>query len=104
MGGFASSRYACTIGAKKKGVKFFFKFFFVGCGPVGVGPWVWARGCGRVGVGAWVWRWGCGRGAAGWGMGAGWMGRAEDGAGWIGIGAVGWIRSASLASPICRSG
>ncbi len=40
-----SSRYGCTIGAKKKGVKFFFKFFFRGV----VGPWVWARGCGPVG-------------------------------------------------------
>ena len=54
----APSRYACTIGAKKKGVKFFFKFFFVGCGCSGVGAWVWARG--RVGVGAWVWVLGCG--------------------------------------------
>ena len=35
----------CTIGAKKKGVKFFFKFFF----SLGVGAWVWSRGCGRVG-------------------------------------------------------
>lgn len=26
--GIASSRYGCTIGAKKKGVKFFFKLFF----------------------------------------------------------------------------
>ena len=42
-GVIASSRYACTIGAKKKGVKFFFKFFFRR---------VWARGCGRVSVGA----------------------------------------------------
>ena len=42
--GCTSSRYGCTIGAKSKGVKFFFKFFFVGCG-----------GCGRSGVGAWVW-------------------------------------------------
>ena len=45
-GVIASSRYACTIGAKKKGVKFFFKFFFVGCGRVGVDAWVWTRGCG----------------------------------------------------------
>ena len=49
-GVIASSRYVCTIGAKKKGVKFFFKFFFfVGCGRVGVGARVWALGCGRVG-------------------------------------------------------
>ena len=80
--GFTSSRYACTIGAKNKGVKFFFNFFF---------RWVW--GCGGGGVGVW-----------GVGMGAGWMGRAEDGAGWIGIGAFGWAKSPSLASPICRSG
>ena len=51
-GGIASSRYGCTIGAKKKGVKFFLNFF----------RWVWGRGCGGVGVGAWVWV-----GAAGWG-------------------------------------
>ena len=56
----APSRYACTIGAKKKGVKFFFKFFFVGCGRVGVGAWVWVLGCGCSGVGAWVWVLGCG--------------------------------------------
>ena len=43
-GVIASSRYVCTIGAKKKGVKFFLTFFFVGCGRVGVGAWVWARG------------------------------------------------------------
>lgn len=46
--GATSSRYGCTIGAKKKGVKFFFKFFFrrvwvLGCGVWGVGPRVWAR-------------------------------------------------------------
>lgn len=46
--GLTSSRYECTIGAKKKGVKFFFNFFFVGvwgivvwglvvCGCVGEG-------------------------------------------------------------------
>ena len=52
----ASSRYACTIGAKKKGVKFFFKFFFSsGAGCVGAG----VRGCGGAGV------------------------RARDGAGWL---------------------
>ena len=49
MGVIASSRYGCTIGAKKKGVKFFFKFFF---------RWVWGRGCGGVGVGAGVAGWG----------------------------------------------
>ena len=48
MGVIASSRYGCTIGAKEKGVKFFFKFFFRGC------------------VGARVWALGCGDGAAGW--------------------------------------
>ena len=53
--GFASSRYGCTIGAKKKGVKFFFKFFF----SWGVGARVWVIGCGCSGGG-----WGCGR--AGW--------------------------------------
>ena len=71
--GFASSRYGCTIGAKKKGVKFFFKFFFRG---------VWALGCGRLGVGVL----GCAGGGVG--MGAGWIERAKDGAGWIGIVAV----------------
>ena len=49
--GFTSSRYGCTISAKSKGVKFFFKFFFRG---------VWARGCGCSGVGARVWVLGCG--------------------------------------------
>lgn len=29
--GITSSRYACTIGAKRKVVNFFFKLFFVGC-------------------------------------------------------------------------
>ena len=76
--GFASSRYGCTIGAKRKGVKFFLNFFFVGCGCSGVGAWVWVLGCGCSGVGARV------------GMGAGWIERAEDRAGWIGIVAVGW--------------
>ena len=43
--GLASSRYAGTIGAKNNGVKFFFNFFFVGCGGVGV----WRRlGVGRT--------------------------------------------------------
>ena len=81
--GFTSSRYGCTIGAENKSVKFFFKFFF---------RWVWVLGCGCSGVGARV------------GIGAGWIERAEDGAGWIGIDAVGWVKRASLASPICRSG
>ena len=76
----------CTIGTKRKGVKFFFKFFF----SWGVGAWVWARGCGRSGVGAWVGRWGR-RDADG---------RARDMAGWMGIVAVGWTRSASLGFPI----
>lgn len=44
--GIASSRYACTIGAKRKGVKFYFNFFFVGCRGVGVGVW-WCVGEGR---------------------------------------------------------
>ena len=87
MGVIASSRYACTIGAKKKGVKFFFKFFF----SLGVGAWVWVLGCWRVGVGAWVL-------ARGWGR-RDWDGRARDVAGWIGIVAVGWARIASLGSP-----
>ena len=74
MGGFASSRYGCTIGAEKKGVKFFFKFFSLGCGRLGVGAWVWVLGCGclGVGVGRWV-------GGAGWGWaGAGWGGLDWD--------------------------
>ena len=103
MGGIASSRYACTIGTKKKGVKFFFKFFFVGCGRVGVDAWVWTRGCGRVGVDAWVWARGCGCVGVGawvgrWGGRDG-DGRARDEAGWIGIVAVGWARIASLGLP-----
>ena len=60
MGGFASSRYGCTIGAKNKSGKFFFKFFF---------RLVWALGCGRLGVGrvgAWVRGGGIGMGRAGW--------------------------------------
>ena len=83
--GIASSRYGCTIGTKKKGVKFFFNFFF---------RWVWALGCGRLGVGARVWVLGCGcvgrRDEDG---------RARDGAGWIGIVAVGCARIASLGFP-----
>ena len=65
----AASRYACTIGTKKKGVKFFFNFFFrwvwgVGCGVLG---------CGCVGVGAWVWV----RGAAGCGWAGTGLGRLD---------------------------
>ena len=63
--GLASSRYDCTIGAKEKGVKFFFKFFF----SWGVDAWVLALGCGRLGVGVWVW--GCGGGDGGGLDGAG---------------------------------
>ena len=63
--GITSSRYGCTISAKKKGVKFFFKFFF----RLGVGAWVWARGCGRVGVGARVWVLGSVGGGGGMEMG-----------------------------------
>ena len=96
MGVIASSRYGCTIGAKKKGVKFFFKFFF---------RWVWVLGCGCSGVGARVWVLGCGWG---WRDGGAWVGRwggrdgdgrARDEAGWIGIVAVGWARIASLCLP-----
>ena len=84
MGSSPHRVVGCTIGAKKKGVKFFFKFFFrwvwvLGCGCLGVGAWVWARGCGRVGGGAWVGRWG----------GRDGDGRARDEAGWIGMVAVG---------------
>lgn len=76
--GLTSSRYGCTIGAKNKGVKFFFNFFFrrgVGC----VGARVWVLGCGGV----WVWVGGIGMGRAGWRRdwdGAGWIAR-QDGAG-----------------------
>ena len=84
--GIASSRYGCTISAKKKGVKFFFNFFF---------RWVWVLGCGCSGVGARVWVLGCGcvgrRDEDG---------RARDEAGWIGIVAVGCARLASLGFPI----
>lgn len=55
--GIASSRYGCTIGAKKKSVKFFFKFFFRR---------VWVSGCGCR-----VW-WCVGEGRRD-GDGAGWM-------------------------------
>ena len=89
MGASPHRVVGCTIGTKEKGVKFFFNFFFVGCGCVGVGAWV--RGCGRSGVGARV------------GMGAGWIERAEDVAGWIGIVAVRWTKSASLGFPIPKS-
>ena len=47
--GSASSRHECTIVAWFYVVKFFFNFFFVGCGRVGVGAWVWVRGCGGAG-------------------------------------------------------
>ena len=64
--GLTSSRYGCTIGAKNKGVKFFFKFFFsLGCGASGVGCGVWGLGCGGVGR------------------------RDRDGAGWMEAG-LGW--------------
>lgn len=87
--GIASSRYGCTIGAKNNGVKFFFKFFFVGCG---------ARGCVGVGVRCV----GVGR-------------RDRDGAGWMdtgwgyGWGLAGWNdESSSQGVPIpdsdCRLG
>ena len=79
MGVIASSRYGCTIRTQNKGVKFFFKFFFVGCGRVGVGAWVWVGRCGRVGVGRQVGARGCGSAGGGGGMGAaGW--------GWAGAG------------------
>lgn len=68
--GITSSRYGCTISAKKKGVKFFFKFFFRWVWA----PRVWARGCGCVGVGAW--------GGGIWIGRAGWR-RDMDWAGWI---------------------
>ena len=70
--GLASSRYACTIGTKNKSVKFFLKFFFVWCGRVGVGAWVW----GAWVWGAWVWGGGIRMGRAGWR-------RDRDVAGWI---------------------
>ena len=55
-------------------------------------------------MGVVAWGLGCGASGVGVGMGAGWIERAEDGAGWIGIGAFGWLESAALASPIRRSG
>ena len=76
--GIASSRYGCTIGTKKKDVKFFLNFFFVGCGCSGVGARVWALGCGRSGAGAWVWVRGSGGGGGGMRMG----GRGMRRAGW----------------------
>lgn len=88
--GFTSSRHGCTIGTENKSVKFFLNFFFVGCGCVGAR--VWLLGCGCVGVGARV------------GMGAGWMERAEDGAGWIKIGAVGLLGARLPGLPTLRSG
>ena len=67
------ARLIASLGAlyahTKKVSSFFLNFFFVGCGRVGVGAWVWARGCGRVGVGVW----GCG--------GVGGDGGGLDGAG-----------------------
>ena len=78
---------------KTKVSSFFLSFFFVGCGRVGVGAWVWAPGCGRVGVGAWVGRWGR----------RDEDGRARDMAGWIGIVAVGCARLASQGFPIPKS-
>ena len=109
-GGIAPSRYVGTIGAKKKGVKFFFKFFFRlvlgrGCGCLGVGAWVWVLGCGGRWVGGSVGRWvggSVGVGACGWvgrWGGRDGDGRARDEAGWIGIVAVGCARIASLCLP-----
>ena len=115
MGGIAPSRYVGTIGAKHKGVKFFFNFFFRlvlgrGCGCLGVGAWVWVLGCGCLGVGVggsvgrWVggsvgrWVWVRVGGSVG-GGGRDGDGRARDEAGWIGIVAVGWARIASLGLP-----
>ena len=81
MGSLPHRVVGCTIGAKKKGVKFFFKFFFrwvwvLGCG--GVGARAWVLGCGRVGVGAWA------RGSVGGGggMGMGGRGMRQAGVGW----------------------
>ena len=55
---------AALYAHKTKVSSFFLNFFFVCCGGVGVGVWVWscgfgARGCGLVGrwVGAAGWRW-----------------------------------------------
>ena len=78
---------------KTKVSSFFLKFFFVGCGCLGGGAWVWERGCRSVGVGAWVWERGCGSVGVGawvgrWGGRDG-DGRARDEAGWIGMVAVG---------------
>ena len=81
-GGIAQSRYACTIRTQNKGVKFFFKFFFVGCGRVGVGARVWVLGS----VGAWVW-------VLGWGGGMGMGGRGMRRAG------LGWSLSDSANRP-----
>ena len=80
MGSLPHRVVGCTIGAKKKGVKFFFKIFF---------RWVWARGCGRVGVGAWV----CGCGSVGGGVGVG--GGGGMGGGGMGMGGRG-MRQAGL--------
>ena len=96
--GFTSSRRWVHYRHKKKWCQVFFLIFFswgvgrVGVGRVGVGRVGVGRvGVGRVGVGARV------------GMGAGWIERAEDGAGWIGIVAVGCARIASLGFPIPKS-
>ena len=56
-------------------------------------PWVWVLGCGCLGVGAWVWV----LGSVGGGRDG--DGQARDGAGWIGIVAVGWRESPPWASP-----
>ena len=73
---------------KRKVSSFFLNFFFIGCGCLGVGAWVWVLGCGW-----WVWVGGCGcLGVGAWvwvGGGRDGDGRARDGAGWIGIVAVG---------------
>ena len=97
-GGSLPHRVMAALYAHKTKVSsFFLNFFFVGCGRVGVGAWVWALGWGGGGVGAGGW----GRGGGGGGVGGGgvWAGgwgdgdgRARDGAGWIGIVAVGWTR------------
>ena len=94
---------AALYARKIKVSSFFLIFFFVGCGRVGVSAWVWVLGCGRVGGGAWVGARGCGCSGVGAWVGArggrDGDGRARDGAGWIGIVAVGWARIASLGLP-----
>ena len=85
---------AALYAHKTKVSSFFLNFFslgvgarvwVLGCGCSGVGARVWVRGCGCVGVGAWVGRWG----------GRDGDGRARDGAGWMGMVAVGWARIGS---------